>query len=147
MRIPKPVNAALDWVEAHRPPLGVALALVLAACALLAAPHAVGIPLATFLVGLAGGGLLVHVRLTRRIRRARAEIDELLRQNGRLRHRNTVLTSGVITRESQVTQALLSIPEDEEPLRVEPGPQSTMRLPELPEGVEPDADEPEPPRD
>ncbi|WP_019630106.1 hypothetical protein [Actinomadura atramentaria] len=139
MRIPKPVNAALDWVDAHRPPLGVATALILAACAVLAAPHAVGIPVAAFLVGLALGGLAIHVRLTKRVRRARTEIDELLRQNGRLRHRNTILSSGVISREAQATQAFIAIPEDDAPLLVvDAGPQSTMQLPEIPEDVVPE---------
>ncbi|WP_018658248.1 hypothetical protein [Actinomadura flavalba] len=134
MRIPKPVNAALDWVEQHRSAVASVLALVLAACAGLAAPPAIGYPAAAFILGLALGGFIVHVRGTRRVGRYRAEVDELLRQNGRLRHRNTILASGVLTRESQVTQALPSIPEGGGPIRVDtPDAHATQSLPELPD--------------
>ena len=72
----------------------------------------------------------MHVRLSRRIARARAEVDDLLRENGALRHRNTILASGVITRGAQETQALVAIPEDDEDL-VEDDPARTAALPEL----------------
>ncbi|MQY06636.1 hypothetical protein [Actinomadura macrotermitis] len=133
MRIPKPVNAALDWAEHHRKALAAVIALALAAGAVLGAPPAVGYPVAAFIAGLAAGGFWIHVRLTKRVLRARAEIDDLLRQNGALRHRNTVLSSGVITRESQTTQALIMIPDDDGPLKVDADPQRTQQLPELPD--------------
>ncbi|GAA4231589.1 hypothetical protein GCM10022254_29180 [Actinomadura meridiana] len=115
MRIPKRVNAVLDWMELHHLALGVVVALAVVALTATLAPRSVGIPVAAFILGLAAGGFTVHVRMSRRVARARADVDNLLRENGALRHRNTVLTSGVITREAQETQALMSIPEDDLP--------------------------------
>ncbi|WP_157431956.1 hypothetical protein [Actinomadura hibisca] len=133
MRIPKRVNAVLDWAERNFGALAMVVALVVAAVAVLAAPPAVGYPAAAFILGLAVGGFVSHLRMAKRVARARAEIDDLLRQNGALRHRNTVLASGVITRESQTTQALLAIPEDDGPLKIDPDPQRTEQLPQLPD--------------
>lgn len=124
MRIPKPVNTVLDWVEGHAGPLAAVTALVAAAVAALWMPL-----LAGFILGIAFGGFAVHLRMSKRMSRLRREVDDLLRENGSLRHRNTVLASGVITREAQVTQALVAIPEDvplEDPLR-------TQKLPALPD--------------
>ncbi|MFA1551050.1 hypothetical protein [Actinomadura chokoriensis] len=132
MRIPKRVNTVLDWVEQHFVALAVVVALVVVALVATLAPVAVGFPVAGFVLGTAAGGFLVHVRLSRRIARARADVDNLLRENGALRHRNTVLASGVITRESVETQALVSIPGDdllEDEVRADP--QSTATLDEL----------------
>ncbi|MGP4022299.1 hypothetical protein [Actinomadura sp. 3N407] len=113
MRIPKRVNTVLDWMEQHYPALGVVVALVVVALVATLAPSSVGVPAACFVLGVAAGGFAVHVRSSRRVARSRAEVDNLLRENGALRHRNTVLASGVITREAQETQALVSIPEDD----------------------------------
>lgn len=113
MRIPKRVNTVLDWMEQHYPALGVVVALVMVALVATLTPSSVGIPAACFILGLAAGGLVVHVRSSRRVARVRNEVDNLLRENGALRHRNNILASGVITRESQETQALVSIPEDD----------------------------------
>ncbi|MEW2356676.1 hypothetical protein [Spirillospora sp. NPDC029432] len=122
MRIPKRVNTVLDRAERHAGPLLVVIALVAAAVAAMWVPL-----LAGFILGAAAGGFYVHLRMSKRIARARREVDDLLRENGSLRHRNTVLASGVITREAQVTQALVAIPE------VEPNedPQRTQALPAL----------------
>lgn len=135
MRIPKRVNAVLDWMEKHRVALGVVVALAAVALVATLAPPIVGIPVAGFILGLAAGGFLVHVRATRRAARLRREIDDLLRENGALRHRNTVLASGVITREAQETQALVAIPEDEDLLAADDDPQRTAHLPELPDEI------------
>ncbi|GAA2598607.1 hypothetical protein SMC26_04485 [Actinomadura fulvescens] len=129
MRIPKRVNAALDWAEKHFGALAVVVTLVAASAAALLAPPAVGLPVAGFVLGLAFGGFAVYTRMVKRIARVRSDVDDLLRENGALRHRNTVLSSGVITRESQVTQALVAIPEEPP----EEDPQGTVRLPELPD--------------
>ncbi|MFG2003728.1 hypothetical protein ACGFNU_31680 [Spirillospora sp. NPDC048911] len=129
MRIPKRVNAALDWAEKHFGALAVVVTLVAAAAAALLAPPVIGLPAAGLIIGLAIGGFAVHMRMVKRIARVRAEVDDLLRENGALRHRNTVLSSGVITRESQVTQALVAIPEEppeDDPLR-------TAQLPGIPD--------------
>jgi hypothetical protein len=135
VRIPKRVNAVLDWMEEHFVALAVLVALVVVALVALLAPADVGFPVAGFVLGTAVGGFLVHVRLSRRLARARRDVDNLLRENGALRHRNTVLASGVITRESQETQALVSIPEDdllEDELLGDP--QRTATLDELLDG-------------
>jgi hypothetical protein len=127
VRIPKPVNAALDWAEKHLGALGVVVTLVLAAGAALLLPPVAGLPIAGLVLGLAFGGFASHVRMTKRVARVRAEMDDLLRENGALRHRNTVLASGVITRESQTTQAFVAIPEEPD----EADPQATAQLPSL----------------
>lgn len=130
MRIPKRVNTVLDWVEEHLLALAVVVALVVVALVATLAPPAVGLPVAGFVLGAAAGGLVVHLRMSRRVARARSDIDNLLRENGALRHRNTVLASGVITRGAQETQALVSIPEDD--LLDAPGdPETTVSLDEL----------------
>lgn len=142
MRIPKRVNAVLDWMEQHYLALGVVVALVVVALVASLAPRSVGLPVAGFVLGLAAGGFLVHVRLSRRVARARADVDNLLRENGALRHRYTVLASGVITREAQETQALVAIPEDD--LQDETGggdTQGTATLDELLDGDPQSTDE------
>lgn len=143
MRIPKPVNAALDWAEQHFGAVAAVVAMVVAAAAALALPSVVGLPVAALVLGTAFGGFAVYARMARRLARARRDNDDLLRENGALRHRNTILSSGVITRESQATQALLMIPDDEDDLDGGtdrgPGrtgdPQRTDQLPELPDGL------------
>lgn len=141
MRIPKRVNAAWDWAEGHkRATAFVALLLAVSVGTLWA------LPLATFALGLAIGGLLVHRRLTARIERLRGERDDVLRENGRLRHRATVLASGVVEAEALMTQQLITIPEESEratlltkPAKPEPAaepapaPDGTMELPDLSE--------------
>ncbi|TDC51800.1 hypothetical protein E1281_19885 [Actinomadura sp. KC345] len=134
MRIPKRVNTVLDWMEQHYLALGVVVALVVVALVAMLAPSSVGLPLAAFLLGAAAGGFTVHVRSSRRVARARAESDNLLRENGALRHRNTVLASGVITREAQETQALVSIPEDDLLDHGDGEAQGTVTLDELLDG-------------
>ncbi|GAA4317331.1 hypothetical protein GCM10023178_27980 [Actinomadura luteofluorescens] len=130
MRIPKRVNTVLDWVEQHLLAFAVVVALVVVALVSTLAPPAVGLPVVGFVLGAAAGGLVVHLRLSRRIARARSDNDNLLRENGALRHRNTVLASGVITREAQETQALVAIPEDDL-LDAPDDPQTTASLDEL----------------
>jgi hypothetical protein len=137
VRIPKRVNAVLDWMEQHYLALAAVLALVVVALVATLAPPSVGFPAAGFVLGVAAGGLLVHVRLSRRIARGRADVDNLLRENGALRHRNTVLASGVITREAQETQALVAIPEDYLPGEPAADPQGTATLDELLDGDDP----------
>ncbi|QKW38571.1 hypothetical protein HUT06_34925 [Actinomadura sp. NAK00032] len=134
MRIPKRVNTVLDWMEEHFVALAVVVALVAVALVATLAPPAVGLPVAGFILGAAAGGFLVHVRLSRRIARARSDVDNLLRENGMLRHRNNVLASGVITRESVETQALVSIPEDDLLLDEPAGADRTATLDELLDG-------------
>ncbi|TDD31485.1 hypothetical protein E1287_26150 [Actinomadura sp. KC06] len=146
MRIPKRVNTVLDWIEEHYLALGVVVALIAVALVATLAPRSVGIPVAAFILGLAAGGFTVHVRASRRVARVRADVDNLLRENGALRHRNTVLASGVITREAQETQALMSIPEDDLPPAGEDvldpdATQATVTLDELMDGDPQSTDE------
>ncbi|MFI0479191.1 hypothetical protein [Actinomadura sp. 9N215] len=146
MRIPKRVNTVLDWMEEHYLALGAVTALIAVALVATLAPRSVGIPVAAFILGLAAGGFTVHVRASRRVARVRADVDNLLRENGALRHRNTVLASGVITREAQETQALMSIPEDDLPpdgqeVRGPGDTQATATLDELLDGDPQSTDE------
>ncbi|WP_395107641.1 hypothetical protein [Actinomadura sp. SCN-SB] len=106
MRIPRRVDTALSWVERYRVALTAVIVLVVVAALLRWQPV-----LAALVLGGAFGGFLVHTRSSRHVRRARREIDELLRQNGALRHRNTMLGSGVIQRGSQMTEVLVAIPD------------------------------------
>ena len=135
MRIPKRVNAVLDWMEQHLRALAVVFVLVVLVLVLLAlvtalVPPAVGLPVAGFVLGASAGGYMMHNRMARRVARARREVDDLLRENGALRHRYNVMASGVITREAQETQAIVPIPEDDL-LDAPDDPQRTMSLPEL----------------
>jgi hypothetical protein len=109
VRIPKRVNAAWDWAESHGRVMAVIFLLPILAVGALWSPV-----LAAFALGAAGGGVVTYNRLSRRIARLRGEVDELLRECGRLRHRNNMLASGVVQAEAMVTQKLLSIPELQE---------------------------------
>ena len=135
MRIPKRVNTVLDWMELHLRALAivfvlVVLVLVLVALVTALVPPAVGLPVAGFVLGASAGGYMMHSRMARRVARARREVDDLLRENGALRHRYNVMASGVITREAQETQAIVPIPEDDLP-DASDDPQRTWSLPEL----------------
>ena len=127
MRIPKRVNDALDWAERHVRGLTVIGTLILAGVL------SVYLPVyAVLVLGIAAGAAIAHLRMSGRLRRLHAEIDELLRQNGALRHQRTVLASGVITAEEHPTQALIVIPAEEDD--DEPGASTTTRkLPVLPD--------------
>jgi hypothetical protein len=109
VKIPKPVNAAWDWAEAHIRPIALVVSLCIAAGTVLWISQ-----LAAFVVGVTIGGLVVQTRMAARVARLRAEADDLLRENGSLRHRNTILTSGVISSQALLTQRLPMIPDDPE---------------------------------
>ncbi|GAA2111845.1 hypothetical protein [Actinomadura alba] len=109
MKIPKPVNAAWDWVEGHIRPIALVVVLFIAAGTVLWIPQ-----IAAFVVGVAIGGLVVQMRMAKRLTRLRAEADDLLRENGSLRHEKTVLASGVISSQALLTQRLPVIPDDPE---------------------------------
>jgi hypothetical protein len=111
LRIPKRVNKALDWAEDHIRVITFIMILVVVSVAALWLPA-----LAAFVLGALVGGVLVRWRLTRRLARLRSEADDLLRENGALRHEKTMLTRGVITASGQLTQKLPIIPRvDESP--------------------------------
>ena len=110
MRIPKRVNAVLDWAEKHARGVSITvICLVLVGCAFL-------LPLFAALgLGAVIGGLVVYAATAANRRKLLGEIDELLRQNGSLRHERTVLASGVIATETQDTAQLMVIPAEAEP--------------------------------
>jgi hypothetical protein len=107
VKIPKRVNTAWDWAEKHFKVLAVIVVVLAAAGAGLILPA-----LAALLLGVVAGAVVVHRRMSRRIRRLRTELDDLLRENGALRHQRTVLASGVIAAEAQPTAAILVIPSE-----------------------------------
>lgn len=106
MRIPRRVNTAWDWVEQH-----VSMVWVIATVAGVAATVRWIPALAAFILGAAVSGFVVRLRMAARVAALRAETDDLLRENGALRHEKTVLTSGVIAAQSVLTQRLPMIPE------------------------------------
>ena len=109
MKIPKRVNAALDW-------LGHNVRIVAAVGAALIISISVWwwIPLlSVFVLGVAVGGIVVHERLAARQAALRKDIDDLLRQNGALRREKLTLASGVIAKQTQLTAKLPVIPEED----------------------------------
>jgi hypothetical protein len=106
VKIPKPVNAAWDWVEDHVRLIALVVALMIAASTVLWIPL-----LAAFVVGATAGGVVVQLRMAERVTRLRAETDDLLRENGALRHEKTVLASGVLSSQTLLTQRLPMIPD------------------------------------
>ena len=130
MRIPKRVNDALDWAERHGRGLTVTVILIVVVTSSLFLPT-----LAVLVLGAVLGASVVYLRMSNRQRRLRTEIDDLLRQNGALRHQRTVLASGVIAAETQTTQALMVIPaEDAEDCEdIEPEAAKTRKLPVVPD--------------
>lgn len=101
MRIPKRVNAAWDWVETHARGVAVTVMLVGVAATALWLPA-----FATAIAGALAGALAVHTRMSARTERLRAEIDDLLRENGSLRHQQTVLVKGAASAEALSTLKL-----------------------------------------
>lgn len=108
MRIPRSVNAALDWAAGNTRLVLIVLLLVVAAVALVWLPA-----LAAFAVGAGLGGVAVHVRMGARVERLRAEADDLLRENGALRHEKNVMAKARAESRSVLTQKLPSIPAEE----------------------------------
>lgn len=108
MRIPRRLNATLDWAAAHARVILIVLPLAVAAVAVLWMPA-----LAAFAVGIGVGGVAVHYRMSAKVARLRAEADDLLRENGALRHEKTVIAKATVTSGSVLTQKLPSIPEED----------------------------------
>jgi len=108
VKIPRRLNAALDWAATHSRAILIVVPLAVAVLAVLWMPA-----LAAFAVGVGAGGLAVHYRMSARVARLRAEADDLLRENGALRHEKTVIAKGTGTSESVLTQKLPSIVEQD----------------------------------
>lgn len=115
MRIPRRVDRAWDWLERWCVTIVVVLATAAAVGVIVVASmrsrsFSMPVPAAAGLGGVAAGAL-VYTRMARRLGRVRAEVEELLRENGALRHHNTVLAGGVIARGTEVTRQLATIPD------------------------------------
>jgi hypothetical protein len=111
VRIPKSVNSALDWAGHNVRIVAAVGAAVIVSISMWWAPV-----VAALVLGIAIGGLTVHLRMTRRQARLNADIDDLLRQNGALRREKLTLASGVLTSQRQLTHKLPVIPDDLEDL-------------------------------
>jgi hypothetical protein len=109
VKIPRRLNAALDSATNNARAILIALPLAVAAAAVLWMPA-----LAAFAVGVGVGGVAVHVRMSAKVARLRAEADDLLRENGALRHEKTMITKGATASGSLLTQMLPSIPEEDD---------------------------------
>ena len=101
MKIPKSVNSALDWAGHNVRVIAAVGVAVIVSISVWWAPV-----LAGFVLGVAIGGLAVHLRMARRQTRLNADIDDLLRQNGALRREKLTLASGVLTSQHQLTHRL-----------------------------------------
>jgi hypothetical protein len=108
LRIPKRVDTAWDWLERHGRVTVIAMALGSASVAAVFLPA-----LAALIAGLVIGGMAVQIRMGRRVARLRAEIDDLLRETGSLRHQKNVRDSRAIEAQTKITEKLIIIPEDE----------------------------------
>jgi hypothetical protein len=140
LRIPKRVNAALDWMGGN---VRIVAAVV---AALIISISVWWIPLlSAFVLGAAVGGIAVHQRMAARQAALRSDIDDLLRQNGALRREKLTLASGVIAKQSQLTAKLPVIPDPANPGDAEevapsadaPAAGDTAELPEPGPGVQP----------
>ncbi len=108
MKIPKRVNAALDWMGHN-----VRIVAVVSAALIISIVMWPGVPLlSAFVLGAVIGGTIVHQRLASRQAALRSDIDDLLRQNGALRREKLTLASGVIAKQAQLTAKLPVIPDD-----------------------------------
>jgi hypothetical protein len=109
VKIPRRLNAALDWASNNARAILIVLPLAVAAAAALWMPA-----LAAFAVGVGVGGVAIHIRMSAKVARLRAEADDLLRENGALRHEKTMITKGNAASGALLTQKLPSIPEGED---------------------------------
>jgi hypothetical protein len=109
VKIPRRLNATLDWAANNGRAILIALPLAVATAAVLWMPA-----LAAFAVGVGVGGVAVHIRMSARVARLRAETDDLLRENGALRHEKTMIAKGNAASGILLTQRLPSIPEDDD---------------------------------
>jgi hypothetical protein len=109
VRIPRSLNAALDRAATNTRLILIVLPLMVAAVAAAWLPA-----LAAFAVGIGVGGVAVHVRMSARIARLHAEADDLLRENGALRHEKNMIAKTSVASGSVLTQKLPSIPGEEE---------------------------------
>ena len=115
MKIPKRVNTAWDWAEENGRTIVIITVLVVSGVTALWLPA-----LGAFIFGAAIGGGVISLYLAGKIARLRATNDNLLRENGALRHQKvraekkaSVATGEIIT-DSLVTQRLPFITEEDQ---------------------------------
>jgi hypothetical protein len=115
VKIPKRVNTAWDWAEENGRTIVIITVLVVSGVSALWLPA-----LGAFIFGAAVGGGVVALGLARKIARLRAVNDDLLRENGALRHqkvraeKKAEVTTGEIISDSLVTQRLPYIAEEDQ---------------------------------
>lgn len=109
MKIPRRLNAVLDWAARNARITMIVLPLAVAAIAALWMPA-----LAAFAVGTGVGGVAVHIRMSAKVARLSAEADDLLRENGALRHEKTMIAKVTAASESVLTQKLPSIVQEDD---------------------------------
>ncbi|GAA2731767.1 hypothetical protein [Actinocorallia aurantiaca] len=105
MRIPKRVNAVWDWAEQHGRALSAGTILLIVVVGALWLPA-----LGALVAGMVVGGEAVRRRSRRRLERLQSDNDQLLRQNGALRHKVALLEQGIREQASLTTQRLPVIP-------------------------------------
>jgi cytochrome c556 len=108
LKIPKRVNAALDWMGHNVRRVAAVGAAVIISIAIWSWVPA----LSALVLGVAIGGTIVHQRMASRQAALRSDIDDLLRQNGALRREKLTLASGVLAKQTQLTAKLPVIPDD-----------------------------------
>jgi hypothetical protein len=106
VKIPRRLNALLDRAADHARLILIVLLLAVAAATALWIPA-----LAAFAVGVGAGGVAIHLRMTAKVARLRAETDDLLRENGALRHQRTVAARATAASGTSLTQKFPSIRE------------------------------------
>ncbi|WP_148086135.1 hypothetical protein [Actinocorallia herbida] len=109
MRIPKSVDKAWDWAERRGKVLGAVLLLLVAGVGALWLPA-----LGALAVGILVGALVALWRTRRTVASLRADNDQLLRENGAMRHALAALEHGVRRQGSVETQVLPFIPAEED---------------------------------
>jgi hypothetical protein len=108
VRIPKRLNALLDLAADNARAIWIIVVPVVAALTVPWLPA-----LAAFVVGAGAGGVAVHVRMSSKVARLRAEADDLLRENGALRHEKAVIARMSAVSGSEVTHKLPTIPQED----------------------------------
>lgn len=109
MKIPRRLNAVLDWAAGHGRAMLIIVPVVVAAVAALWLPT-----VAAFAIGVGVGGVAVNVRMGKQVARLRAETDDLLRENGALRHEKIMITKRAVATGSLLTQKMPSVPQKDE---------------------------------
>lgn len=115
MRIPKRVNTAWDWAEENGRTIAIISVLVVSGGLALWLPT-----LGAFIFGAAIGAAVGALYLAGKMAKLRAANDDLLRENGALRHqkvhaeKKAAVTAGEIITDSLLTQRLPVIPEEDQ---------------------------------